>query len=181
MKKKFTSMAPSKAIQLTVDNFPKHMIHLRGLMLISVNTFQKQTPIHIRLYAKNGSCILHPTKSEVSMKLEVCSAFHSQLCCFRPNENFKSAFIVTKDVCLLNLSDIDSKCLSIRRLFQRKDSSFQFVLERVLLHGENLSKLLDSYELVFECGKQKLLTYTLCEYVLLELDHLPENEHFFLN
>ncbi|GFS92166.1 PC4 domain-containing protein [Nephila pilipes] len=125
------------------------MIHLGGLIFISVNTFQKQTRVHIRLYVKDDRGILHPTKDGVSMKPEVRSAFHSQLSGFRPYEKFESAFIVKKDICLFNLSDKDNECMSIQRLFQRKDSSFQFVPERVRLNGENLGKLRDSFELVF--------------------------------
>ncbi|GFS38664.1 PC4 domain-containing protein [Nephila pilipes] len=124
--------------------------------------------------------VLNPTKVRVSLKPEVWSAFHSQLCSFRCRENFESAIIVKREICLFNFSDKESDCVSIQRLFQRIDLSFQFVLERVLLNGENLGKPRDSYELVFECGKNKLLTYTLCEYVAPEVDRLPENE-LFLN
>ncbi|GFY67136.1 PC4 domain-containing protein [Trichonephila inaurata madagascariensis] len=67
---------------------------------------------------------------------------------------------------------------SIQRLFQMKDSSFQFVPERVLLNGENLDQLRDSYELVLKCVK-KLLTYTLSEYVMAEVDRLPEIDSFY--
>ncbi|GFT30139.1 hypothetical protein NPIL_172741 [Nephila pilipes] len=53
----------------------------------------------------------------------------------------------------ISLSDKGNECVIIQRLFQRKDTSFRFVPERVMLNGENLGKLSDSYELVFECGK----------------------------
>ncbi|GFU47179.1 PC4 domain-containing protein [Nephila pilipes] len=171
-----TCIIPSNANELTMEKLPKHMIHLGGLVFISVNCFQKQTRVHIRLYAKDDTGVLHPTKDGVSLKPEVWSAFHSQLCSFRCRENFESAIIVKRDICLFNLSDKESECVSIQRLFQRKDLSFQFVPERVLLNGENLGKLRDSYELVFECVKNKLLTYTLCEYIAPEVDRLPENE-----
>ncbi|GFT08717.1 hypothetical protein NPIL_79381 [Nephila pilipes] len=39
------------------------------------------------------------------MKPEVWSAFHSQLCSFRLQENSERAFIVKKDICLLNFSN----------------------------------------------------------------------------
>ncbi|GFU51512.1 hypothetical protein TNCV_81501 [Trichonephila clavipes] len=63
----------------------------------------------------------------------------------------------------------------VKKLFQRKYSSFQFLPGRALLNGENLRKLYDSYE----CVKNKPLTYTLCEYVQTEVDRLPENESSF--
>ncbi|GFT31267.1 PC4 domain-containing protein [Nephila pilipes] len=126
------------ANKLTKDNLPKYMIPLGGLIFISGNTFQKQTRVHIRLYAKDDRGILHSSKDGVSMKPEVWSAFHGQLCSFRPYEKFESAFTVKKDICPFNLSDKDNECVSIQRLFQRKDSSFQFVPERVLLNSENL-------------------------------------------
>ncbi|GFU53436.1 uncharacterized transposon-derived protein F54H12.3 [Trichonephila clavipes] len=51
--------------------------------------------------------------------------------------------------------------------------------ERVLLNGENLDQLRDSYELVLKCLKDKLLTYTLSEYVMAEVDRLPEIDSFY--
>ncbi|GFT12907.1 PC4 domain-containing protein [Nephila pilipes] len=165
------------ANEFIMDNLPKHMIHLGGLIFISVNTFQKQIRVHIRLYVKDDRGILHLTKDGMSMNPEVWRAFHSQLSSFRPYEKFESAIVVKKDICLFNLSHKDNECVSIQRLYQRKDSSFQFVSERILLNGENLGKLRDAFELVFERIKNKLLTYTLCEYVVPEVDRLPENEH----
>ncbi|GFT42844.1 PC4 domain-containing protein [Nephila pilipes] len=85
-----------KANELTVDYLPKHIIHLGGLIFISVNTFQKQTRLRIQLYVKDDRGILHPKKDGVSMKTEVWSAFHGQLSSFRPYEKFESAFIVKK-------------------------------------------------------------------------------------
>ncbi|GFY54259.1 PC4 domain-containing protein [Trichonephila inaurata madagascariensis] len=159
--------------------FPAHMFHIGELIFISVNTFQKQTRVHIRVYATDDRGILHPTKNGVSLKPEVWSALHSKLCCFRPREDFESASIIKKDVCVFNHSDKDNVSVSIQRLFQRKDSSFQFVPERVLLNGENLDQLRDSYELVLKCVKNKLLTYTLSEYIKAEVDSLPEIDSFY--
>ncbi|GFX24767.1 uncharacterized transposon-derived protein F54H12.3 [Trichonephila clavipes] len=51
--------------------------------------------------------------------------------------------------------------------------------ERVLLNGENLDQLRDSYELVLKYVKNKLLTYTLSEYVTAEVDRLPEIDSFY--
>ncbi|GFX19465.1 uncharacterized transposon-derived protein F54H12.3 [Trichonephila clavipes] len=55
----------------------------------------------------------------------------------------------------------------------------RFVRERVLLNGENLDQLRDSYERVLKCVKNKLLTYTLSEYVMAEVDRLPEIDSFY--
>ncbi|GFS88372.1 PC4 domain-containing protein [Nephila pilipes] len=89
------------------------MDNLGGLLFVSVNTFQKQICVHIRLYVKDDRGILHPTKDGVSMKPEVWRAFRGQLSSFRPYEKFESAFIVKKDICLFNLSDKDNECVSI--------------------------------------------------------------------
>ncbi|GFY02551.1 PC4 domain-containing protein [Trichonephila clavipes] len=141
--------------EFTMTNFPAHMLHIGELIFISVNTFQKQTRVHIRVYATDDRGILHPSKNGVSLKPEVWSALHSKLYCYRPREDFESAFIIEKDVCVFNHSDKDIVSVSIQRLFQRKNSSFQFVPERVLLNGENLGQLCDSYELVFKCEKKQ--------------------------
>ncbi|GFX27458.1 PC4 domain-containing protein [Trichonephila clavipes] len=129
-----TRSTPSNSKEFTMANFPAHMFHIGELIFISVNTFQKQTRVHIRVYATDDRGILHPTKNGVSLKPEV--------------------------------------------LYTRKDSSFQFVRERVLLNGENLDQLRDSYERVLKCVKNKLLTYTLSEYVMVEVDRLPEIDSF---
>ncbi|GFQ71731.1 PC4 domain-containing protein [Trichonephila clavata] len=42
-----------------------------------------------------------------------------------------------------------------------------------------LDQLHDSYELVLKCVKNKLLTYTLSEYVMAEVDRLPEIDSFY--
>ncbi|GFW59965.1 PC4 domain-containing protein [Trichonephila clavipes] len=170
---------PSNSKEFTMANFPAHLFHIGELIFISVNTFQKQTRVHIRVYATDDRGILHPTKNGVSLKPEVWSALHSKLCCFRLREDFESAFIIKKDVCVFNHSDKNIVSVSIQRLFQRKDSSFQFVRERVLLNGENLDQLRDSYELVLKCVKNKLLTYTLSEYVMAEVDRLTEIDSFY--
>ncbi|GFQ92663.1 PC4 domain-containing protein [Trichonephila clavata] len=170
---------PSNSKEFTMANFPDHMFHTGEMIFISVNTFQKHTRVHIRVYAADDRGILHPTKSGVSLKPEVWSALHSKLSCFRPREDFESAFIIKKDVCVFNHSDKDNVSVSIQRIFQRKDSSFQFVPERVLLNGDNLDQLHDSYEPVLKCVKNKLLTYTLSEYVMAEVDRLPEIDSFY--
>ncbi|GFY03782.1 PC4 domain-containing protein [Trichonephila clavipes] len=144
-----TRSTPSNSKEFTMANFPAHMFHIGELIFISVNTFQKQTRVHIRVYATDDRGILHPTKNGVSLKPEVWCALHN---------------IVS---------------VSIQRLFQRKDSSFQFVRERVLLNGENLDQLRDSYERVLKCVKNKLLTYTLSEYVVAEVDRLPEIDSLY--
>ncbi|GFY44076.1 PC4 domain-containing protein [Trichonephila inaurata madagascariensis] len=91
--------------------FPAHMFHIGELIFISVNTFQKQTGVHIRVYATDDRGILHPTKIGVSMKPEVWSALHSKRCCFCPREDLESAFIIKKRrLCKDNVS------VSIQRL-----------------------------------------------------------------
>ncbi|PRD25966.1 UNVERIFIED_CONTAM: hypothetical protein NCL1_39394 [Trichonephila clavipes] len=84
----FTS---SNSKEFTMANFPAHMFHIGELILISVNTFQKQTRVHIRVYATDDRGILQPTKNRVSLKPEVWSALHSKLCGFRPREDFENS------------------------------------------------------------------------------------------
>ncbi|GFW90795.1 PC4 domain-containing protein [Trichonephila clavipes] len=71
---------PSNSKEFTMANFPAHMFHIGELIFISVNTFQEQTRVHIRVYATDDRGILHPTKNGVSLKPEVWSALHSKLC-----------------------------------------------------------------------------------------------------
>ncbi|GFX69349.1 PC4 domain-containing protein [Trichonephila clavipes] len=116
---------PSYSKEFTMANFPAHMFHIGELIFISVNTFQKQTRVHIRVYETDDMGILHPTKKEVSLKYEVWSALHSKLCCFRHRDDFESAFNIKKDVCAFKHSDKDIVSASIQRLFPRKNSSTQ--------------------------------------------------------
>ncbi|GBN68647.1 hypothetical protein AVEN_251377-1 [Araneus ventricosus] len=71
---------------------------------------------------------------------------------------------------------VDSeKCVSIQRLFQRKDSGFQLVPERILLKGEQITRLYTSYTRIFDHVKTCLLIYTLAERVRNEIKKYPDD------
>ncbi|GFX50862.1 PC4 domain-containing protein [Trichonephila clavipes] len=53
-----TRSTPSNSKEFTMANFPAHMFHIGELIFISVNTFQKQTRVHIRVYATDDRGLL---------------------------------------------------------------------------------------------------------------------------
>ncbi|GFU20591.1 limulus clotting factor C [Nephila pilipes] len=60
---------------------------------------------------ENDRDVLHPTKDEVSLKLKIWTAYHSQLFSYRPRESFGSAIIIKRGL-FFNQSDKNSKCVS---------------------------------------------------------------------
>ncbi|GBM84013.1 hypothetical protein AVEN_110143-1 [Araneus ventricosus] len=102
------------------------------------------------------------------------------MCHFEPSKDPDAALIVRKDVCLFNHTVNYRCCISLQRLFQRKDLSFQLLPELVVLRDDQFNKLRDSHELVLESIKHKLLTYTLKKFVLSEMDKHPDDERWNL-
>ncbi|GFR03839.1 PC4 domain-containing protein, partial [Trichonephila clavata] len=169
---------PSNSKEFIMADFPDHMFHIGEMIFISVNTFQKQIGCMF-VFMQQTIRVFYTLLKAKCLKPEVWIALHNKLSYFCPREDLESAFIIKKDVCVFNHSDKDNVSVSIQRLLQKKDLSFQFVPERVLLIGENLDPLRDSYELVLKCVKNKLLIYTLSEYVMAEVDRLPEIDSFY--
>ncbi|KAF8787925.1 hypothetical protein HNY73_009473 [Argiope bruennichi] len=56
--------------EITMDNLPRHMIHLGDGLFVVVNSFQMETRVHIRVYVTDDNGFLHPTKEGVSLKPE---------------------------------------------------------------------------------------------------------------
>ncbi|GBO20280.1 hypothetical protein AVEN_148458-1 [Araneus ventricosus] len=57
--------------ETSLSSLPKNMVHLGDGLFVAVNTFQKQTRVHIRVYKTDDNGFLHPTKVGVSLKPEV--------------------------------------------------------------------------------------------------------------
>ncbi|GFX50861.1 uncharacterized transposon-derived protein F54H12.3 [Trichonephila clavipes] len=85
-------------------------------------------------------------------------------------------WFLSESLMLFMSENNDSYCISE---YPKTIPEERFVRERVLLNGENLDQLRDSYERVLKCVKNKLLTYTLSEYVMVEVDRLPEIDSFY--
>ncbi|GBM26027.1 hypothetical protein AVEN_18777-1 [Araneus ventricosus] len=164
-----------KGSEITLNFFSQNMVHLGGDVYTYVNTFKGQTRVHIRVFSKDENGSLHPTKNGVSLKLLVWSDLLRKMCHFEPSKDPDAVLTVMKDVCLFNHTVNYRCCVSLQRLFQRKDLSFQLLPESVVLRDDQFNKLRDSHELVLESIKHKLLTYTLKEFVLSEMDKHPDD------
>ncbi|GBM33792.1 hypothetical protein AVEN_156191-1 [Araneus ventricosus] len=130
-----------------MDSLPKHMIHLGDGIFTLVNSFIKETRVHIRVYSTDD----------------------------KAREDPDAVSVIKKNVCLLSHTVDSEKCVSIQRLFQRKDSGFQLVPERILLKGEQITRLYTSYTRIFDYVKTCLLTYTLAERVRNEIKKYPDD------
>ncbi|GBM11137.1 hypothetical protein AVEN_243010-1 [Araneus ventricosus] len=73
------------------------MVHLGDGFFPAVNTFQKETRVHIRVYSTDDNGFLHPTKEGVSLKPEVWSSVLSSLRTF-PDYNFVGVYVVGQPV-----------------------------------------------------------------------------------
>ncbi|GBM31275.1 hypothetical protein AVEN_91277-1 [Araneus ventricosus] len=66
-------------VGIRMDSLPKHMVHLGDDLFTLVNSFLKETGMHIRVYTTDDGGILHPTKEGVSLKSEVWSSLLTTL------------------------------------------------------------------------------------------------------
>ncbi|GBL91272.1 hypothetical protein AVEN_148550-1 [Araneus ventricosus] len=117
------------------------MVHLGDGLFATVNTFQKETRVHIRVYSTDDNGFLHPTKEGVSLKPEVWSSVLSSLRTFPALTEPDAVTVVKKDVCIFNQTGNSQIRVSLQRLFQRKDSSFHLVPKRVILRGVQIERL----------------------------------------
>ncbi|GBM41468.1 hypothetical protein AVEN_130934-1 [Araneus ventricosus] len=154
---------------IRMDSLPKHMVHLDDGLFTLVNSFLKETRVHIRVYTTDDDGILHPTKEGVSLKPEVWSSLLTTLRNFRPREDTDAVSVIKENVRIFNNTVVSEKCASIQRLFQRKDSCYKLAPERVLLKGDQITRLCTSYSHIFEHVKTSLLTYTLGERISNEI------------
>ncbi|GBO23449.1 hypothetical protein AVEN_251370-1 [Araneus ventricosus] len=130
----------------TLNSLSKHMVHLGGDVYTYVNTFKGQTRVHMRVFSKDENSCLRPTKNGVSLKLAVWSELLRKMCHFEPCKDPDAVLSVMKDVCLFNHTVNYRCCVSLQRLFQRKDLSFQLLPELVVLRYNQFNKLRYSHE-----------------------------------
>ncbi|GIY06029.1 hypothetical protein CDAR_24601 [Caerostris darwini] len=143
-------------------------------VFIMVNTFLKQTRVHIRVRAIDENGELQPTKAGVSLKPDVYYAFHNKLWAFMGCEDPDASIVVKKDVCIFSQNE---NCISIQRLFERNDMTFSFLPEKVVLNKVQYITLLEYFNEVSDYVKKKLLTYTFTEYVKYELKKRPDDSY----
>ncbi|GBM92803.1 hypothetical protein AVEN_182695-1 [Araneus ventricosus] len=97
------------------------------------------------------------------------------MCHFVPCKNPDAVLTIRKNVCMFNHTVNYRFCVSLQRLFQRKDLCPQILNELVVLSDDQLNKLRDSHDLLLESIKNKLLTYTLTGCVLNEMNKHPDD------
>ncbi|GBM75542.1 hypothetical protein AVEN_180653-1 [Araneus ventricosus] len=135
----------------------------------------KETRVHIRFYTTEDDGILYPTKEGVSLKPEVWSSLLTILRNLPAREDPDAVSVIKKNVCIFNNTVDSEKCVTIQRLFQRKDNGYKLVPERVLLKGDQITRLRTSYSHIFKHVKTSLLTYTLGERISNEIKKYPDS------
>ncbi|GBN93475.1 hypothetical protein AVEN_83816-1 [Araneus ventricosus] len=144
-----------------MDSLPKHMVHLRDGLFTLVNSFLKETRVHILIYTTDDD--------GVSLKREVWRSLLITLRNFPSREDSDAVYVIKKNVCIFNNTVYSEKGVTIQRLFQRKESGYKLVTEKVLLKGDQITRLCTSYSHIFEHVKTSLLTYTLGERIRNEI------------
>ncbi|KAF8791613.1 hypothetical protein HNY73_006454 [Argiope bruennichi] len=162
--------------EISLSKLPKNMVHLDDGLSVVVNSFLKETRVHIRVYVTDDNGFLRPTKEGVSLKPEEWSSVLFTLRTFSALLDPDAVAVVKKDVCIFNHSANSQMCISLQRLFQRNDNSFHLVPERVIIRGVQIEHLLDSQNRIFNCVKSSLIEYTLRERVIFEIQKYPYDE-----
>ncbi|GBM67573.1 hypothetical protein AVEN_73703-1 [Araneus ventricosus] len=147
---------------LKMDSLPSDLLHLGGDVFTYLNTFRKQTHVHIQHFSEDSSGVQHPTKNGVSLKLSVWSDLLRKLCHFRLTDS-DAVLAIKKGVSVFNQTVDDNVCVVMQRLYQKKDLSYKLLPEKFVLRDVEFHKFCGSHERVLEIIKNKLLSYTLKE------------------
>ncbi|GBL90640.1 hypothetical protein AVEN_219310-1 [Araneus ventricosus] len=116
--------------EISLSSLPKNMVHLGDGLFAAVNTFQKETRVHIRVYSTDENGFLHPTKEGVSLKPEVWSSVLSSLRTFPALTEPDAVTVLKKDVCIsIRLQELSNALLVYRDFSRGKDSSFLWYQE----------------------------------------------------
>lgn len=155
-------------------DLPENMILLGELSFLVVRNFLGHTRVHVRRFILDENKKLQPTKDGVSLSPKVWSTFVEKLSGFwRIRPNTDAIAILQKDLCLSNVVTDGNIQLCLQRLFVKRDKSFQFVPERIILSSDQVKILRCSVDRVKELMESSLLMYTLRFHVEKGLNNYP--------
>ncbi|GBM37174.1 hypothetical protein AVEN_14949-1 [Araneus ventricosus] len=105
-------------------DFLKHNFNLNMVPRNYPSTLEGNLSTHSRVYSIDDARSSHPTKEEMSLKPEVCvwSSVKCALQNFPVYENPDAVSMVKKVECIFNQTMNSEKCISIQKLFQRKEN-----------------------------------------------------------
>ncbi|GBN13807.1 hypothetical protein AVEN_253878-1 [Araneus ventricosus] len=118
-----------------------------------LNTFKGQTRVHIRVFFQRRKWLLRSSQKWSLPELTDWSDLLCKMCHFEPCKDTHAVLTVRKDVCLFDHTVNYRFCVSLQRLFQRKDLYSQIFTELVVLSDDQFNKLWDSHELLLESVK----------------------------
>ena len=147
----------------TKDSLPSSMFHLGGDNYVSIVFFMSHTRVHIRKFSTDDEGFLHPTKDGVSLSPSVWLSFQKK--CY----NFPGQILfVDKDLCVSRETQDEGNFYVFQKLFQRKNFSFQFLPENVILSGVHMANLQYLFSDINVKVKECLLQNTLAHFVSYE-------------
>lgn len=146
--------------------------YLGGENFLTVNYFLGHTRIHIRRYVQNQDGELGPTKHGVSLSPIVWDSLCKEVRIIYNHKSTDKIFVIERDLCISKQVKDGFEVYVFQRLFQRKNLSLQFVLERVVLRACEFVKLMDNMNIITDRVKEGLITYTLAHYMAEELSNI---------
>lgn len=151
----------------TRESLPSNIFHLGGDNYVSIVFFLSHTRVHIRRYSTDEEGFLHPSKNGVSLSPSVWHSF------VRKSYNFaEQVIIIDKDLCITREIKDEGNLYIFQRMFQRRNLSYQFLPENVILTGSHMAKLQDLFSTISVKVKECLIQQTLAHFVSLEHIHV---------
>jgi hypothetical protein len=138
-----------------------------------VPVFRGHTRIHIRRYVRDASGILRPSLDGVSLSPKIWQILKDKLDDFLSCEPGKVT-VIEKDLCVSKQWNEEALAVvvSMQKLYQKKDFSFKFVPDRVLLHECEMQKLREFSDKISDCVIESLVRNTFSLIVKKELKNI---------
>lgn len=150
----------------TRESLPSNMFHLGDDNYVSIVFFLTHTRVHIRRFLTDEEGFIHPSKNGVSLSPSVWHSFQ------RKSYNFaEQVIIIDKDLCVTREIKDEGNLYLFQRMFQRKNLSFQFLPENVILAGSHMANLQDLFSTISAKVKECLIQQTLGYFVSFEHTH----------
>lgn len=159
------------------DEDETHLIHLGRDYYVDVNYYKGFTHIHIRKYFKDDIGCMRPTKRGVCISPAVWTQMKTNFNNFKENDDISQ--VISNDLFITSHTK-DGQCFyTLQKLFQKKNTSFEFRNEFVVLSSNELFQLKRSAETISDRINDLLISHTLSHYVYQQVTEkqLDFNEH----
>ena len=155
-----------------LESLPPNMFHLGKDNFASIAFFLGHTRVHIRKFITDSEGFLHPSRQGVSLSPLVWHSFQEK------SYNFVDDILVSEKDLYISREKKDGEFIYIlQRMFQRKNLSFQFIPDSVILTQREMHRLRDYIPQINLKLQEHLIKDTLAHFVSHEHSQHSEVEN----